>query len=445
MTFDELGLDPQILKAIQDKGYTTPTPIQAQAIPAVMAGGDVMAAAQTGTGKTAGFTLPLLDRLIKGERARDQQVRTLILTPTRELAAQVSDSVMTYGKHVKLCSIVIFGGVPVTPQLKRLQHGADILIATPGRLLDLINQGAIKFDRLEVLILDEADRMLDMGFINDIKKIISKLPRKRQNLMFSATFSDDIRKLAKGLINNPTEISVSPKNSTASSVTQYLIPLERTRKADALVELIKSNNWTQTLVFSRTKHGANRLATYFESQGISSVAIHSNKSQNARTKALNQFKSGKVKVLFATDLAARGIDIDQLPQVVNYDLPEQAEDYIHRIGRTGRAGSKGQAISLVSADELHLLVDIETLTRKLIERRKLAGFEPHTPLPETELGAKVPRPQKAASGVRRRRGNGGGGENSSPNSSGGGPSKQGGAKKATSSTRKRNSGPRRPR
>ncbi|MEJ6641611.1 MAG: DEAD/DEAH box helicase, partial [Akkermansiaceae bacterium] len=220
MTFDELGLDPQILKAIQDKGYTTPTPIQAQAIPAVMAGGDVMAAAQTGTGKTAGFTLPLLDRLIKGERARDQQVRTLILTPTRELAAQVSDSVMTYGKHVKLCSIVIFGGVPVTPQLKRLQHGADILIATPGRLLDLINQGAIKFDRLEVLILDEADRMLDMGFINDIKKIISKLPRKRQNLMFSATFSDDIRKLAKGLINNPTEISVSPKNSTASSVTQ---------------------------------------------------------------------------------------------------------------------------------------------------------------------------------------------------------------------------------
>ena len=421
MTFDKLDLDPRILKAIQEKGYTTPTPIQAKAIPVVMAGGDVMAAAQTGTGKTAGFTLPLLDRLIKGERARDRQVRALILTPTRELAAQVSDSIMTYGKHVKLCSIVIFGGVPAGPQLKRLQFGADILIATPGRLLDLINQGAVKFDRLEVLILDEADRMLDMGFINDIKKIISRLPRKRQNLMFSATFSDDIRKLAKGLINNPTEISVSPKNSTAGSVTQYLIPLERTRKADALLELIKSNNWTQTLVFSRTKHGANRLATYFESQGVSAIAIHSNKSQNARTKALNQFKAGKVKVLFATDIAARGIDIDQLPQVVNYDLPEQAEDYIHRIGRTGRAGSTGQAISLVSADELHLLVDIETLTQKLIE-----------------LGAKVPRPQKAAGGggVRRRRGNGGGGSE--------GPG-TGGSRKAASSSRRRGSSSRRSR
>jgi len=402
MTFDELGLDPQILRAIQEKGYTTPSPIQAQAIPAVMAGGDVMAAAQTGTGKTAGFTLPLLNRLIKGARARDQQVRTLILTPTRELAAQIAESVTTYGKHVKLCSNVIFGGVPAGPQLKKLRQGTDILIATPGRLLDLINQGAMKFDTLEVFILDEADRMLDMGFIHDIKKIISKLPRNRQNLMFSATFSDDIRKLAKGLINNPTEISVSPRNSTAGSVTQYLIPLERTRKADALVELIKSNNWTQTLVFSRTKRGANKLATYFESQGISAVAIHSNKSQNARTKALSDFKAGKVKVLFATDIAARGIDIDDLPQVVNYDLPEQAEDYIHRIGRTGRAGLRGQAISLVSADELHLLVDIEKLTQKLIERRKLGGFEPHTPLPEAELGAKVPRPQKKAPASRNR-------------------------------------------
>ncbi len=457
MTFDELGLDPQILRAIQEKGYTTPSPIQAKAIPAVMAGGDVMAAAQTGTGKTAGFTLPLLDRLVKGERARDQQVRTLILTPTRELAAQVAESVTTYGRHVKLCSNVIFGGVPAGPQLKKLRQGTDILIATPGRLLDLINQGAMKFDRLEVLILDEADRMLDMGFIHDIKKIISRLPRNRQNLMFSATFSDDIRKLAKGLINNPTEISVSPKNSTAESVKQYLIPLERTRKADALVELIKSNNWTQTLVFSRTKHGANKLATYFESQGISAIAIHGNKSQNARTKALSNFKAGKVKVLFATDIAARGIDIDQLPQVVNYDLPEQAEDYIHRIGRTGRAGSTGQAISLVSADELHLLVDIEALTQKLIERRKLDGFEPHTPLPEAALGAKVPRPQKKAGGggVRRRRGNSGGGggqgrgengngENRSRNSSGGGARKEGGAKKGASA-RKRSFGTRRPR
>ncbi len=442
MTFDELGLDPQILRAIQEKGYTTPSPIQAEAIPAVMAGGDVMAAAQTGTGKTAGFTLPLLDRLLKGERARDQQVRTLILTPTRELAAQVAESVTTYGKHVKLCSHVIFGGVPIAPQIKRLQHGADIVIATPGRLLDLINQGAMKFDRLEVLILDEADRMLDMGFIHDLKKIISKLPPKRQNLMFSATFSDDIRKLAKGLINNPTEISVSPRNSAAGSVTQYLIPLERTRKADALVELIKSNNWTQTLVFSRTKHGANRLATYFESQDISAVAIHGNKSQNARTKALNQFKDGKVKVLFATDIAARGIDIDQLPQVVNYDLPEQAEDYVHRIGRTGRAGSSGQAISLVSADELHLLVDIEALTKKLIERRTLPGFEPHTPLPEAALGAKVPRPPKKSGGERRRRSNSGGGSGEQRRD--GGTRNEGGARKSTSSSNRR-SGQRRPR
>ncbi|MDB4408642.1 DEAD/DEAH box helicase [Akkermansiaceae bacterium] len=397
MTFAELGLDPQILRAIQEAGYTTPSPIQAQAIPAVMAGGDVMAAAQTGTGKTAGFTLPLLNRLIKGgarKRASDRQVRTLILTPTRELAAQISESVMTYGKHVKLCSNVIFGGVPIGPQLKKLREGTDILIATPGRLLDLINQGAVKFDTLEVLILDEADRMLDMGFIHDIKKIIAKLPRKRQSLMFSATFSDDIRKLAKGLIHNPIEIFVSQQNSAAESVKQYLIPLERTRKAGALAELIKTGNWTKTLVFVRTKRGANKLATFFEDQGVSSVAIHSNKSQNARAKALSNFKAGKVKILFATDVAARGIDIDDLPQVVNYDLPEQAEDYIHRIGRTGRAGSQGQAISLVSADELHLLVDIEKLTQKLIERRKLDGFEPHTPLPEAALGSKIPRPQR---------------------------------------------------
>ena len=457
MTFDKLGLDPQILRAIQEKGYTSPTPIQAQAIPAVMAGGDVMAAAQTGTGKTAGFTLPLIDQLIKGKRARDKQVRTLILTPTRELAAQVAESVNTYGTHVKLCSHVIFGGVPAAPQLKRLQHGADIVIATPGRLLDLINQGAMKFDRLEVLVLDEADRMLDMGFIHDIKKIIAKLPRKRQNLLFSATFSDDIRKLAKGLIHNPTEISVSPKNSTAQSVQQYLIPLERTRKADALIKLIQSNNWTQTLVFARTKHGANKLATYFDNQGISAAAIHGNKSQNARTKALNHFKDGKVKVLFATDIAARGIDIQQLPQVVNYDLPEQAEDYVHRIGRTGRAGSEGQAISLVSADELHLLVDIEKLINKLIERRPLPDFEPHTPLPEAALGTKVPRPPKKSGGggVRRRRGSSGNSnrstseqprrgkenrsKNRSHNSSQGKGKSESKTKNSNSSSRKRNS------
>ncbi len=419
MTFDELGLDPQILKAIKDKGYTTPSPIQAQAVPAVMTGRDVMAAAQTGTGKTAGFTLPLLHQLATGKRARDKQVRALILTPTRELAAQVAENVTTYGKYLNLSSQVIFGGVSANPQISKLRHGVDILIATPGRLLDLANQGALKFDTLEVLILDEADRMLHMGFIHDIKKIIARLPKRRQNLMFSATFSDDIRKLAKELINDPLEISVSPKNSTAELVEQYLIPLDKGRKAEALVELIESNNWSQTLVFCRTKHGSNRLSDFISNKGIQSAAIHGNKSQNARTRALNGFKDGSVKVLVATDIAARGIDIDQLPQVVNYDLPEQAEDYVHRIGRTGRAGSEGQAVSLVSAEELHLLVDIESLTQKRIERREMEGFEAQTPLPEAALGARVPRPKKAA------RGGGGGGQrrgggNRSRNQSGGG-------------------------
>jgi len=363
----------------------------------------------------------------------------------------VAESVTTYGKHIKLCSHVIFGGVAADPQVKKLRHGTDILIATPGRLLDLINQGAMRFDSLEVLILDEADRMLDMGFIHDIKKIIAKLPRNRQNLMFSATFSDNIRKLAKGLINNPTEISVSPKNSTAETVQQYLIPLDKTRKAEALVEMIKTNNWKQILVFCRTKHGSNKLATFFEKQGLSAAAIHGNKSQNARTRALNGFKAGKVKVLVATDIAARGIDIDQLPQVVNYDLPEQAEDYVHRIGRTGRAGSKGQAISLVSAEELHLLVDVEKLIKKLIERRELRGFEPHTPLPEVALGARVPRPKKEArgggggrrgGGGQRRNGNGGGG-NRRPKSGGNGSantrsrSEEGEKKKAAPVSRRR--------
>ncbi len=411
MTFNSLDLDPRILKAIEDKGYTTPSPIQAKAIPAVLTGSDVMAAAQTGTGKTAGFTLPLLHKLAKGERARDKQVRTLILTPTRELAAQVAESVITYGKHLSLSSHVVFGGVSAGPQIRKLKFGADILIATPGRLLDLMNQGALKFDKLEVLILDEADRMLDMGFIRDIKKIIAKMPKKRQNLMFSATFSDDIRKLAKDLINNPIEISVSPRNTTAETVKQWIYPVDKGRKPDALVELMKTNDWKQVLVFSRTKHGANKLATLLDTKGISSAAIHGNKSQGARTRALSGFKSGNVRVLVATDIAARGIDIHQLPQVINFDLPEVAEDYVHRIGRTGRAGSNGQAISLVAAEDLYYLVSIEKLTKKLLERKTLPGFEPKTPLPEAPLGTRVPRPKKEG------RGGGGGGGNRSGQSS----------------------------
>ena len=408
--FDTLGLDPLILKAVIDAGYDTPTPIQAQAIPAVMAGGDVMAAAQTGTGKTAGFTLPLLHRLAKGKPAQNREARALVLTPTRELAAQIAESVATYGKHLQLTSTVVFGGVGANPQINKIRRGVDILIATPGRLLDLYQQGAIDFKRLEVLILDEADRMLDMGFIHDIKKIIATLPRNRQNLMFSATFSKDIRQLAKGLINDPIEISVSPRNTTAETVTQWICPVNKTDKAYALADLIEGENWRQVLVFSRTKHGANKLATFLEKKGIGAAPIHGNKSQNARTRALADFKAGKIRVLVATDIAARGIDIDQLPQVVNFDLPEVPEDYIHRIGRTGRAGSSGQAVSLVAAEELHLLVDIEKLIGRLIERKFLAGHEPSIPLPEAALGARVPKPKtsRGGGGGGGRRGGGGG-------------------------------------
>lgn len=413
MTFDQLGLDPLILKAISEKGYTKPSPIQAQAIPAVLKGGDVMAAAQTGTGKTAGFTLPILHQLASGKRARDKQVRALILTPTRELAAQIAENVETYGKHLKLCSHVIFGGVKAPPQIRKLKFGSDILIATPGRLLDLLNQGSIKFNNLEVLVLDEADRMLDMGFIRDIKKIIASLPRKRQNLLFSATFSPDIRTLAKELINHPTEISVSPRNTTAETVTQFICPVDKAKKPDALVRMIEMNKWDQALVFSRTKHGANRLATFLESNGISAAAIHGNKSQGARTRALNGFKNGSVSILVATDIAARGIDINQLPQVVNFDLPEQAEDYVHRIGRTGRAGKSGTAISLVCADELYYLVEIEKLIKKRIERKEIRGYEPHTPVPDAELGARIPKPKK------QQRGGGGGGRGGQRRQAGG--------------------------
>lgn len=399
MSFASLGLSAPILEAVIEKGYTTPSPIQAQAIPAVLEGKDVMAAAQTGTGKTAGFTLPLLELLSRGNRPRANQVRALVLTPTRELAAQVSESVETYGKHLPLHSTVVFGGVKINPQMMRLRKGVDILVATPGRLMDLYNQRAVKFDQLEVLILDEADRMLDMGFINDIRKIIALLPKKRQNLMFSATFSDEIRNLAKGLVNNPVEISVSPRNTTAPTVTQWISPVDKNRKAAMLTQLIQEHQWSQVLVFTKTKHGANKLTKQLDSAGIKTAAIHGNKSQGARTKALADFKSNSIQVLVATDIAARGLDIDQLPQVVNFDLPNVAEDYVHRIGRTGRAGASGQAISLVCADEFKLLAAIERLTGKLLDRKDIPGFQPVNPLPESRLQssahpkrAKKPKP-----------------------------------------------------
>ncbi|MCF6194757.1 MAG: DEAD/DEAH box helicase, partial [Kangiellaceae bacterium] len=330
MSFDSLGLSAPILKAIEKQGYDKPSPIQEQAIPAVLKGRDIMAAAQTGTGKTAGFTLPILEILSTGAKVKPGQARVLILTPTRELAAQIEASVMTYGKFLPITSTVIFGGVKINPQINRLRKGVDILVATPGRLLDLHNQNAIRFDQLEILVLDEADRMLDMGFIHDIRKILATLPKRRQNLMFSATFSQDIRKLAKSMVNDPVEISVSPRNTTVETVKQWIHPVDKAQKSELLSHLIIENNWFQVLVFSRTKHGANRLAKQLETRGIPSIAIHGNKSQAARTRALADFKKGKVQVMVATDIAARGIDIDLLPQVVNFDLPNVPEDYVHR-------------------------------------------------------------------------------------------------------------------
>ncbi|MFK5894434.1 MAG: DEAD/DEAH box helicase [Pseudomonadota bacterium] len=393
-TFSSMGLSTPILEAIEEKGYDTPSPIQSKAIPVILDGKDVMAAAQTGTGKTAGFTLPILQLLLKGERAQANQARVLILTPTRELAAQVENSVSTYGKNLPLRSAVVFGGVKINPQMIKLRKGVDILVATPGRLLDLYNQNAVKFKHLEILVLDEADRMLDMGFIHDIKKILAALPRQRQNLMFSATFSDDIRHLAKGMVNNPVEISVTPRNTAAKSVKQWICPVDKKQKSALLTQLVKDNNWDQVLVFTRTKHGANRLTRHLEKEGIKASAIHGNKSQGARTKALANFKDNTIQILVATDIAARGLDIDQLPQVVNFDLPNVPEDYIHRIGRTGRAGSTGQAVSLVSADEFNQLSDIENLIQQLLTRHFIDGFEPVHNLPESRLRQRSARPKK---------------------------------------------------
>ena len=395
MSFDSLGLSAPILEAVAEEGYETPSPIQAKAIPAVLEGRDVMAAAQTGTGKTAGFTLPILELLSRGDKAGPNQARALILTPTRELAAQVGDNVRSYSRHLPLSSAIVYGGVKVNPQMMRMRRGADVLIATPGRLLDLYNQNAVRFKQLEVLVLDEADRMLDMGFIHDIKKILNILPKDRQNLMFSATFSDQIRTLAKGLVNNPVEISVSPRNTTTKLVKQWVCPVDKKQKPALLTSLIKKNNWEQVLVFTRTKHGANRLSRHLDDKGIKSAAIHGNKSQGARTRALSEFKAGDIRVLVATDIAARGLDIDQLPQVVNFDLPNVAEDYVHRIGRTGRAGATGQAVSLVCADEADQLGDIEQLIKQTLDRKEIAGFEPTHTVPETGHDpSRRPRKQK---------------------------------------------------
>ena len=383
MSFEALGLSAEILSAVKEQGYDTPSPIQEQAIPAVLANKDVMAAAQTGTGKTAGFTLPILEKLKGGKKASANRCRVLILTPTRELAAQVGESVATYGKNLDISSYIVYGGVKINPQMQRLRKGVDVLVATPGRLLDLYQQNAVRFNEVEMLVLDEADRMLDMGFIRDISKILGYLPAKRQNLLFSATFSDEIRELAKGLVNNPVEISVTPRNATAKTVEQLVYTTDKNKKSRLLSYLIGHNNWQQVLVFTKTKHGANKLTKHLEADGIKAAAIHGNKSQGARTKALAQFKDGSIRVLVATDIAARGIDIDQLPQVVNFELPHVAEDYVHRIGRTGRAGSTGHAISLVCADEFKLMVAIERLTQKLLERAEVEGFEAANAVPKS--------------------------------------------------------------
>ena len=439
--FAALGLRDELVRAVLAHGYSTPTPIQKQAIPAVLEGGDLLGGAQTGTGKTAGFVLPMLQRLMLSAKpqlpatsgARSKKLpRALILAPTRELAAQVEESVRIYGKFLPMTSTCIFGGVGISPQIQAMRHGVDVVVATPGRLLDLYGQGAINFSQIEILVLDEADRMLDMGFIHDIKKVLAVLPAKRQNLLFSATFSDEIKALTDRLLNNPKMIEVARRNTTIEVVDQSVVLVDKAHKAKLLVHLIREQKWTQSLIFTRTKHGANRLAEQLEKSGISAMAIHGNKSQGARTKALAEFKTGTLQALVATDIAARGIDIDQLPQVVNYELPNVPEDYVHRIGRTGRAGASGQAMSLVTSEELPLLKDIERFSKQVIARVKIEGFNPALiadPVSTTadardaewaaRGGRPAPRGRPGGSGAKRPSGNGSAGYGGSSGGSGG--------------------------
>ncbi len=376
MSFKDLGLINELLKALDEKGYTKPTPVQEQAIPLILKGHDIMAGAQTGTGKTAGFTLPLLQHLLTRPRNGRRVVRALILTPTRELAAQIGESVRTYGKYLPLKTALIFGGVSMNPQVKELRNGVDIIVGTPGRLLDHISQRTLDLSQVELFVLDEADRMLDMGFIHDIRRILALLPKKQQNLLFSATFSNEIKSLASSFLKSPVTIEVDRHNTPAELVSQVVYSVDNRRKRALLSFLISSKNWKQVLVFTRTKHGANRLSEQLATDGITSTALHGNKSQAARARALHDFKKGAVRVLVATDIAARGLDIDQLPHVVNFEIPNVPEDYVHRIGRTGRAGNAGEAISLVCVDEHKLLHDVERLLKRKIPSVVLPGYEP---------------------------------------------------------------------
>jgi ATP-dependent RNA helicase RhlE len=380
MKFEELNLAPAILQAVQEQGYDTPTPVQAQAIPIVLAGHDLLAGAQTGTGKTAAFMLPILHKLSLSEAGRNKfggkAIRALVLTPTRELAAQIEESAKDYGKYLSLQSTVVFGGVGMKPQVDRVKRGVDVLVATPGRLLDLQGQGLLDLSSIEILVLDEADRMLDMGFIHDVKKILALVPKEKQSLLFSATFSDEIRDLAATLLKNPQSIQVTPSNTTVQRISQVIHPVGRSKKKEVLVHIINLHNWSQVLVFTRTKFGANNVADYLTKNGIKSMALHGNKSQTARTQALAGFKSGEIRVLVATDIAARGIDIEDLPHVVNYEIPNVSEDYVHRIGRTGRAGASGEAVSLVCLDEEGFMMEIERFTKQEIPVQILEGFGP---------------------------------------------------------------------
>jgi ATP-dependent RNA helicase RhlE len=410
MSFDTLGLSSPLLRALADLGYTSPTEIQQLAIPHVLQGRDVLAGAQTGTGKTAAFALPLLQRLANGTPAGPKRPRALVLTPTRELAAQVHESVRDYGRHLRLRSATVFGGVGMSPQIDALRRGVDVLVATPGRLIDHIGQGTIDLSHVEVLVLDEADRMLDMGFLPAIRRILAKINSRRQTLLFSATFAEPIRELAQQFLNNPAEIQVAPRNSTVAMIEHVVYPVDTARKRDLLLHVLSEDSRRQTLVFSRTKHGADRLVKQLEACGLRAAAIHGNKSQGARTKALADFKSGRVTTLVATDIAARGIDIDQLPTVINFDLPMVAEDYVHRIGRTGRNGSTGHAISLVCQEEAGQLREIQKLIGREIPQQNVDGFHPSQPL---RLTGSMPRPAGAPKPQNRlggsgRRGPGGG-------------------------------------